>query len=57
MQVLSVSRPWYSNASSFILPISWRKFTEIDQDLQLNWKSNTNYLIIACEWTKEYLGV
>lgn len=29
----------------------------MDQALQLNWKSSTNYLIIACEWAIEYLNV
>lgn len=29
----------------------------MDQALQVNWKSITNYLIMINEWAKEYLSV
>lgn len=57
MQEVCVPWLWYCNASSFIFPTSWRKFAEMDQTLQLNWKSSTNYLIIVCEWATEYPSV
>lgn len=35
----------------------WRMTAEMDQALQVNWKSGINYLIAVHEWTEKYLGL